>query len=93
MAASITYPGTPGSVPTARQVLRCILAGSPRAEDLELIASELMSNAIQHTPSGHDGGTFTMTIRWTPGGARIEIEDDGTGQWSTTPHDTLAERS
>jgi Histidine kinase-like ATPase domain len=50
-----------------------------------------MNNAIQHTPSGHDGGTFTMTIRWAPGAARIELEDDGTGQWSLAPHDTFAE--
>jgi anti-sigma regulatory factor (Ser/Thr protein kinase) len=75
----------------ARQFLRCILAWSPRVDDLELIASELMSNAIQHTPSGHDGGTFAMTIRWGPGVARIELEDDGTGQWNAAPHDTFAE--
>jgi anti-sigma regulatory factor (Ser/Thr protein kinase) len=90
-ATSITYPGTPASVPTARQFLRCILAWSPRVGDLELIASELMNNAIQHTPSGHDGGTFTMTLRWAPGAARIELEDDGTGQWNAAPHDTFAE--
>jgi anti-sigma regulatory factor (Ser/Thr protein kinase) len=90
-ATSITCPGTPASVPAARQFLRRILAWSPRVDDLEIIACELMSNAIQHTPSGHDGGTFTMTIRWAPGAARIELEDDGTGQWNAAPDDALAE--
>jgi anti-sigma regulatory factor (Ser/Thr protein kinase) len=50
-----------------------------------------MSNAVQHTPSGCDGGTVAITIRWAPGAARIELEDDGTGQWNAEPHDTFAE--
>jgi hypothetical protein len=54
---SITYPGTPASVATARQFLRCILAWSPRVGDLELIASELMNNAIQHTPHAGVGAS------------------------------------
>jgi len=41
----MTYPGTPASIPAARQFLRCVLAWSPRVDDLELIAAELMSNA------------------------------------------------
>jgi anti-sigma regulatory factor (Ser/Thr protein kinase) len=90
-AASVTYPGTPASVPVARRWLRRVLSWSPRVDDLELIVSELMSNAIRHTPSGHDGGTVAVTIRWSPGAARIELEDDGTGQWSTAPHDAFAE--
>jgi two-component sensor histidine kinase len=88
---SIRYPGKPASVPAARQLLRCVLSWSPRADDLELIVSELMSNAIQHTPSGRDGGTVALTIRWTPGAARIELEDDGTGHWGTARHDPFAE--
>jgi anti-sigma regulatory factor (Ser/Thr protein kinase) len=36
--------------------VRGILAGSPRADDMELIAAELVSNAIRHTPSGGVGG-------------------------------------
>jgi anti-sigma regulatory factor (Ser/Thr protein kinase) len=87
----MSYPGTPASVPTARQFLRRVLAWSPRVDDLELIASELMSNAIRHTPSGHDGGTFAMTIRWAPRAARIEVEDHGTGQWNAAPHAAFAE--
>ena len=32
-----------------------------------------------------------MTIRWAPRAARIELEDDGTGQWNAAPGDTFAE--
>lgn len=47
--------------------MRGILASSPRAEDMELITAELVSNAIRHTPSGQDGGEFTLTVHTEPG--------------------------
>lgn len=48
-----------------------------------MIAAELMTNAIRHTASGADGGTFTVTVRQQPGLARIEVRDMGNGaqQW------------
>jgi len=78
-------------VPVARRLLRGLLAGSPRVDDLEVIASELMTNAIRHTPSGHAGGTFTITIRSAPGLARIEVRDHGTGRRQPGSCDTFAE--
>ncbi|HEV2375335.1 MAG TPA: ATP-binding protein, partial [Streptosporangiaceae bacterium] len=54
---------------------------SPRVNDLELIATELVTNAIQHTPSGGDGGQFTINVQAKPGWARVEVSDEGTGQW------------
>jgi anti-sigma regulatory factor (Ser/Thr protein kinase) len=62
--------------------VRGILVGSPRAEDVELITAELVSNAIRHTPSGQDGGEFTLTVRTEPGWARVEVSDAGTGEWN-----------
>jgi anti-sigma regulatory factor (Ser/Thr protein kinase) len=79
---SVTFPGLPAIVPSARRFVRGILAGSPRAEDMELITAELASNAIRHTPSGQDGGEFSVTVRTGPGWARVEVSDTGTGQWS-----------
>jgi anti-sigma regulatory factor (Ser/Thr protein kinase) len=78
---SLTYPGIPGSVPVVRRELRALLAHSPRVDDIELIAAELVTNAIRHTPSGRDGGTFTITIRQAPGRARLEVTDLGTVPW------------
>ena len=82
METSVTFPGLPAIVPSARRFVRGILADSPRADDMELITAELASNAIRHTPSGEDGGDFTLTVRAEPGWARVEVSDSGTGAWS-----------
>jgi anti-sigma regulatory factor (Ser/Thr protein kinase) len=78
---AVTFPGLPAIVPSVRKFVRGILADSPCAEDMELIASELASNAIRHSPAGQGGGEFTVTIRTGPGWARIEVSDTGTGEW------------
>jgi anti-sigma regulatory factor (Ser/Thr protein kinase) len=78
---SATYPGTPDSVPEVRRLVRALFASSPRAYDLELIAAELVTNAIRHTPSGQEGGKFTVRIRHRPGRARLEVTDGGTSPW------------
>lgn len=80
-AVSVTFPGSAAFVPSARRFVRGILTSCPRAEDLELIASEMMSNAIRHTPSGQPGGTFTLTVRTRAGWARVEVSGPGSGEW------------
>jgi anti-sigma regulatory factor (Ser/Thr protein kinase) len=90
-ATSVVYPGLPSSVALARLLIRDLLAGSPRLDDVELIGSELMTNAIRHTPSGQDGGTFTFTIERTPRWTRIEVEDLGSGSWQPVHGDSSAE--
>jgi anti-sigma regulatory factor (Ser/Thr protein kinase) len=89
LETAVTFPGLPAIVPSARRFVRGILAGSPRAGDLELITAELASNAIRHTPSGQEGGEFTVTVRTEPGWARIEVSDSGTGEWSAPQDGTL----
>ncbi|WP_083931811.1 ATP-binding protein [Nocardiopsis salina] len=59
----------------ARQV-----TGFPPAEAsmLELVTSELVSNALQHTASGRPGGFFTIKIAFmTPSCLRLEVTDGG----------------
>ena len=77
-----TYPGRADQVRHVRRAIARHLAGCPAADDAVLIASELASNAIRHTPSGQDGGEFTLTVRTEPGWARVEVSDAGTGEWS-----------
>jgi anti-sigma regulatory factor (Ser/Thr protein kinase) len=60
-----TLPGTPAAVATARRLAREALADCPRADDLILAVSELVSNAILHSASGH-GGTFAIRMRTAP---------------------------
>ena len=83
MQTSVTFPGLPAIVPSARRFVRGILADSPRADDIEQISAELASNAIRHSPAGQDGGEFTLTVRTEPGWARVEVTDAGVGQWNT----------
>jgi anti-sigma regulatory factor (Ser/Thr protein kinase) len=91
-ATSITYPGIPASVPAVRRFVRGIFADSPRVDDLELIAAELITNALRHTPSGREGGKFTITVRREPGRARLEVADQGSGPWRPPPpHGGMAE--
>jgi hypothetical protein len=65
--------------------VRGILADSPRAEDLELIAASLITCAIRHSPAGEEGGQFTVTIRTEEGCARLEVHYAGTGTRDTPP--------
>ena len=88
METSVTFPGVAAIVPAARRYVRGILADSPRVDDAELIAAELAANAIRHTPSGHAGGQFTVSILSKPGWARIEVADEGAGQWHPLRGDT-----
>lgn len=85
METSVTFPGLAAIVPSARRLVRGVLADSPRAGDMELIASELVSNAIRHTPSGDPGGEFTVTVRTGPDWARVEVSDTGSGEWHPDP--------
>jgi anti-sigma regulatory factor (Ser/Thr protein kinase) len=68
--------------------VRGLLAGTPRAADVELIASELIANSIRHTPAGEKGGKFTITISGGSGWSRVEVSDAGTGQWSLPAADS-----
>jgi anti-sigma regulatory factor (Ser/Thr protein kinase) len=78
---AMTYVGIPESVPAVRRFVRATVAHSPRVDDLELVAAELATNAICHTPSGREGGTFTITIHAEPGRARLEVTDLGDAPW------------
>jgi anti-sigma regulatory factor (Ser/Thr protein kinase) len=82
---SITYPGLPVILPSARRLIRDILAASPRVGDIELIAAELMTNAIQHTTAGEPGGVFTLTIHTGSNWASIEVTDAGGASWQREP--------
>src|SRR5258708_5401036 len=56
------FPGTPDQVAKVRRFLRSQLAGHPALDDAILAASELASNAIAHSASGHQGGMFAVHL-------------------------------
>jgi anti-sigma regulatory factor (Ser/Thr protein kinase) len=76
----------PGSVSQARRV-RADLAAAvacecPVADDLVLLASELVANAATHSRSGWPGGEFTVRAFLYSGDyAWVEVVDQG-GSWT-----------
>ncbi len=71
---SLTIRGRPEQVSRARAFVRA-LAG-PAAETAALLTSELVTNAVLHTSSGH-GGTVTVVVSDVPDGLLVEVVDDG----------------
>jgi anti-sigma regulatory factor (Ser/Thr protein kinase) len=77
---SLTIPGRPEQVATARAFVSRTLSSHPVAADNDaatLLTSEIVTNAIQHTKSGVDGGTVTIVVIGMPRGVLVEIIDDG----------------
>jgi serine/threonine-protein kinase RsbW len=71
------FPGTAQQVGAARRFVAALLDGSPFCADAVLIVSELVTNALLHSRSGHPGGLVTVQVtRWRLG-VRIAVTDQG----------------
>lgn len=81
-------PGFREEVTRARRWTRDILSGHPCVDNAELIVSELGSNALNHTASGRDFGTFQLTLSLLPQTVTISVSDAGA---SPEPHVTEAD--
>ncbi len=78
LLGSLTIPGQPACLRAARAFVADTLGrDSPGTEVAVLLASELISNAMQHSDSRHDGGTITTHLIAVPEGIRAEIIDAG----------------
>ncbi|MGW3290458.1 ATP-binding protein [Streptomyces sp. NPDC001002] len=73
----LTCPGFPEEVSRARRWTRDILRGSPLAEDAELIVSELSANAILHTASGREAGSFHLAVAVSGQVVALSVTDGG----------------
>ena len=81
------YPGTVSQPRQVRADLALIARGCPVAEDLILLASELASNSVLHSRSGHPDREFTVRATLYPGEyAWVEVIDLG-GAWEQEQHD------
>ena len=63
------------SVPRARRHVREILPESEVREDVELVVTELVTNAVLHGPAGE----VRLSVAELPEAVRIEVEDAGHG--------------
>ena len=78
LLGSLTIPGRPEHVAEARAFVSRTLGTECAEADLAiLLSSELVTNSIQHSQSGRDGGTITITLIAVPDGIRAEVIDEG----------------
>jgi anti-sigma regulatory factor (Ser/Thr protein kinase) len=78
--SSLTIPGRPEQVSLARAFVARTLGTNHTGADADaatLLTSEIVTNAIQHTKSGVDGGTVTIVVIGVSRGVLVEIIDDG----------------
>ncbi|GGZ09811.1 hypothetical protein GCM10010300_62200 [Streptomyces olivaceoviridis] len=73
----LSCPGFPEEVSRARRWTRDILRDSPLADDAELIVSELSANAILHTASGREHGSFHLAVAVSAQVVAVSVTDDG----------------
>jgi len=76
----LTIEGHPNQVAAARAFVARTLDASHLTVDSDaatLLTSEIVTNAIQHTKSGVDGGTVTIVVISVPRGLIVEVIDDG----------------
>jgi anti-sigma regulatory factor (Ser/Thr protein kinase) len=70
-----TFGRQPSEAPAARRFVRAVLAGHPAAADAELLACELVTNALRHA---HNAAQVTVTVAAGSTGVHVEVTDDGT---------------
>lgn len=74
----LTIPGRPEQVAAVRAFTARTLGEDNACTDTAvLLTSELVTNSLQHSHSGRDGGSITVTLIAIPGGIRAEVIDDG----------------
>ncbi|MEU7742906.1 ATP-binding protein [Nonomuraea sp. NPDC049158] len=77
------FPGTKDQIRQARQFVASCLGDRPEADTAQLIVSELATNAVRHTRSGHTGGRFGVTLHAGSTLLILAVFDEGS---PTTPH-------
>ncbi|MEU7983347.1 ATP-binding protein [Streptosporangium canum] len=75
------FPGEVSSVPAARAWVHGLLAvrlAPPALDDVLLLLSEVITNAVTHSDSGRTaGGRVTVHLIRGPGAVHVEVTDDG----------------
>ncbi|MEV5408573.1 ATP-binding protein [Thermopolyspora sp. NPDC052614] len=83
LLGTLDLPGAEESVARGRAWLRGRLGNDhPALDDVLLLASELLTNAVRHSDSRH-GGTVTLVAAAMPGVIHIVVIDDGA---ANVPH-------
>jgi anti-sigma regulatory factor (Ser/Thr protein kinase) len=71
------FPGHQRELSQLRRWLSSLLPECPARDDLLSVATELGSNALEHTASGQDGGWFAVEVTWQPSTVQVAVADCG----------------
>src|SRR5215472_1286826 len=72
-----SFQGEAREVSAMRQWLRSVLPESPALADVLSVATELGSNALEHTGSGQPGGWFAVEVTWNQIIVQVTVADGG----------------
>lgn len=72
------FPGRADQVARARRfAVESLDPGTEARDQVSLLVSEAVTNALLHSSSGHDQGTFEVTYALSGGRIRVEVHDGG----------------
>lgn len=74
---SKTFDGLPEHLTKVREFTRLVAVGRDGADVVEMVASELAGNAIQHSASGRPGGKFILELADLRDGWQVRVVDEG----------------
>jgi anti-sigma regulatory factor (Ser/Thr protein kinase) len=76
--ATLTIPGQPEHVGTARRFVTAVLGENhPDTDTAILLTSELVTNSLRYGTCGQDGAKVSVAASRAPGCLRVEVTDDG----------------
>ncbi|WP_169807986.1 ATP-binding protein [Actinomadura hibisca] len=55
----------------------CLGNSSPLVDDMETMASEVLTNAVRYTASGQANGSIAVLVQASAGRLRVTVRDDG----------------
>lgn len=94
LSVQMSFLHAHASVPLARALIRGVVGAwefdRPLVQDVELVASELCTNAVLHGAASYIG-CFDVRLAPQPRGLRIEVADAGPGPVDRTAPSALAE--
>jgi anti-sigma regulatory factor (Ser/Thr protein kinase) len=80
---SRVFRGHPAGVAQARRFVASVLNGCPLTDTAVLLTSELVTNALAHTPSG-TGGSFEVIVWRDADSVLVAVLDDGSDRSPAT---------
>jgi serine/threonine-protein kinase RsbW len=71
------FPGHERELSRLRRWLAALLPECPERDEVLSVATELGSNALEHTASGKPGGSFTVEVAWHQSVVHVAVADGG----------------